>query len=79
MSGAETLPSHGVQTDKNRAAPTGRGRICGVMSLFGEDESVGGRGLDESSGSGGGNARSPTEMLESITEEQRQLFTRIHF
>lgn len=45
-----------------------------MTSVFGEDECVGGGGLDESGGEeeksmcGGGNMRSPTEMLNSITD-----------
>lgn len=71
--------THPFQTEQNRTAPTGRGRslVCWVMSVFGEDECVGSGGLDES-GEGekrrvwvGGNTRSPTEMLNSITDWKR--------
>lgn len=74
----DSLP-HPFQTEQNRTAPTGRGRslVCWVMSVFGEDECVGSGGLDES-GEGekrrvwvGGNTRSPTEMLNSITDWKR--------
>lgn len=73
--------THFVLYRQNRTAPTGRGRslVCRMMSVFGEDECVsggGGRegGVDESgrgeekSMCGGGNTRSPTEMLNSITD-----------
>lgn len=73
--------THLTMFRQRRTAPTGRGRslVCPMMSVFGEDECVGlVGGLDESSKGkeecmcGGGNTRSPTEMLNSITQWKRE-------
>lgn len=68
---------------QNRTAPTDRGKslVCQMMSVFGEDDCVGGGGLDESgrgkekSMCGGGNTGSPTEMLNSVTDGKRRKIT----
>lgn len=76
----ETHPFHAVRTKQNGATPTDRGRslVCWVMSVFGEDECVGWWGVrwvwrwEKKSVVGDkSGTRSPTEMLNSITDRKR--------